>query len=261
MQESMAMPSPFPGMNPYLEREIAWHDFHERFLILGAGIIGAQVRPNYIVRVDDHIFVHEPFDQARRPAGRADLKIAATHAADHPQGSVAVLEAPARVRVPEGDETREVYLEIRDRLSHQVVTIIELLSPTNKKKGSEDRAQYVAKRQLILKSQTHLVEIDLLRGGDPMPDEYRPDCCYSILVSRAEGRPEAELWPVGLRDRLPVIPIPLRAPHQDATLDLQALLHRVYDEAGYEYDIYGGPPQPPLNPEDESWARQFVPQA
>jgi hypothetical protein len=253
------MPSPFPGMNPHLERETAWHDFHERFLIVGAAIIGAQVRPDYLVRVDDHIFVHEPLEQSRRLVGRADVKIASTQRTHRSPGSTAVLESPARIRVPAADETREVYLEIRDRLSREVVTIIELLSPANKKKGSEDRAQYVAKRQLILKSETHLVEIDLLRGGEPMPDEDRPDCCYSVLVSRAEERPEAEFWPLGLRDRLPVIPIPLRAPHQDATLDLQALLDRVYDEAGYEYDVYDGPPQPPLSPDDEAWARKFVP--
>jgi hypothetical protein len=93
-----------------------------------------------------------------------------------------------------------------------------------------------------------------------MPVETRSACSYSVLVSTVEERPEAAFWPIGLRDRLPVIPIPLREPHPPATLDLQELLHRVYDEAGYEYDIYDGSPQPPLSAEEVEWARQFVPQ-
>ena len=160
--------------------------------------------------------------------------------------------------MPEADETREAYLEIRDRHSHEVVTVLELLSPSNKR--GDDRGQYLTKRRQVLKSQTHLVEIDLLRGGEPMPAEDRPECCYSVLVSRVEDRREAGFWPIGLHDCLPVIPIPLRAPHPHATLDLQELLHRVYDEAGYELYIYNGPPQPRLNGEEEAWARQFVPQ-
>jgi hypothetical protein len=254
------MPSPFPGMNPYLEREIAWHDFHERFLILGAGIIGAQVRPNYVVRVDDHIFVHEPTGEPRPTAGRADLSTAPTPPrAAPPRGEVAVLEAPARIRVPQGEVTWEAYLEILDRHSREVVTVVELLSPSNKRKSGMDRAQYLAKRRNVLASRTHLVEIDLLRGGAPMPDEGRPECTYSVLVSRAEERPDAGFWPLGLSDQLPVIPIPLRAPHGEASLDLQGLLHRVYDEASYEYDIYDGPPQPALNAEEAAWARAFLP--
>jgi hypothetical protein len=253
------MPSPFPGMNPYLERDIAWHDFHERFLIVGAGLIGAQIRPNYVVRIDDHIFIHELPDEARQPVGRADLSITLTHESDQQRGSTAVLEAPARIRVPEADVTREAYLEIRDRHSREVVAVVELLSPSNKRRGGTDRAQYIAKRQQIFNSQAHLVEIDLVRGGEPMPGEPQPVSCYSVLVSRVEERPVAGFWPIGLRDRLPVIPIPLRDPHPEATLDLQELLHRVYDQAGYEYDIYDGPPQPPFNAEEGAWAQQFVP--
>lgn len=254
------MPSPFPGMNPYLEQDIAWHDFHERFLILGAGLIGAQVRPNYVVRVDDHIFVHELPDEPKKSTGRADLAIAPTvQPSASPASSLVVLEAPNRIRVPPMDVTREAYLEILDRQSREVVTVIELLSPSNKRRSGVDRAQYLAKRRRILSSSTHLVEIDLLRGGEPMPVEDRPECMYSVLVSRADERPEAGFWPLGLSTPLPVIPIPLRDPHPDASLDLQALLHRVYDEAGYEYDIYDRPPRPPLSTEEMVWARQFMP--
>lgn len=254
------MPSPFPGMNPFLERSTVWHDCHERFLILGAGVIGAQVRPNFIVKIDEHVYVRELPDEPRRFAGRSDLGISPTRSRAATAEGVAVIEAPARIRMTAVDVERETFLEIRDRDSMEVVTVIELLSPSNKRKGP-DRDQYLAKRAQMLASPAHLVEIDLLRVGDPMPGEDRPSCSYSVTVSRAEERPEAGFWPIGLRDPLPGIPIPLRSPHPDAMLDLQALLHRVYDEAGYEFYVYDGVPEPPLSPDDTAWARQFLPPA
>lgn len=254
------MPSPFPGMNPFLERSTVWHDFHERFLILGAGVIGAQVRPNFIVKIDEQLYVREVAGEPRRLAGRADLGIAPTRSAAVPAEGIALIEAPARIVVPAVDIEREAYLEIRDRASMELVAVLELLSPANKRSGP-DRAQYLAKRQRVLASSAHLIEIDLLRLGEPMPGQGRPECRYSAMVSRVGDRPEAEFWPIGLADPLPAVPIPLRAPYPDARLDLQALLHRVYDEAGYEFYAYDGPPEPPLSPEDEAWARQFVPAA
>jgi hypothetical protein len=103
------------------------------------------------------------------------------------------------------------------------------------------------------------VEIDLLRGGEAMPSEDRPSCAYSVMVSRADDRPEAGFWAIGLRDRLPVIPIPLRPPHADARLDLQALLQRIHDAAGYSFYIYEGTPSPGLVRDDIEWSRQFLP--
>lgn len=150
---------------------------------------------------------------------------------------------------------RQAHLEIRVRASRAVVTVLELLSPTNK---GRHRDQYLLKRDKILVSSVHLVEIDLLRGGEPMPAPDRPPCDYSVVVSRAERRPEADFWPIGLRDPLPVIPIPLHGPDRDATLDLQALLNRVYDAGRYARDVYGGRPQPPLRPADEAWAARLL---
>jgi hypothetical protein len=244
-------------MNPYLERDVAWHDFHERFLIFGAGIIGAQVRPDFVVKIDEHIYVREIDDESRRLIGRADLAVTPTRTVVGESAGTALKEAPARVRLPEVDIARESYLEIRDRQSQELVTVLELLSPSNKRLGP-DREQYLGKRGQILASGVHLVEIDLLRGGEPMPSQDRPACLYSILISRAEQRPDAGFWPVALRERLPAIGIPLRPPDRTATLDLQELLHRVYDEAGYEFYAYNADPVPPLNPDDLAWARQLI---
>jgi hypothetical protein len=209
------MPSPFPGMNPYVEQDDAWHDFHERFIPLVATILGAQLRPRYIVKIDE---------------------------------------------LPAGDLERLSYVEIRDRRDRDLVTVIELLSPANKTRGP-DREQYLAKRMELLNGPAHLVEIDLSRGGPPMPADGRPNCAYSILVSRVERRLDAEFWPISLRERLPVIPVPVRSPDADAHLDLQMALDRIYDEAGYADYIYDGNPRPKLGDEDAEWARQLISRA
>ncbi len=252
------MPSPFPGMNPYLEQDDVWHDFHERFLPAAAEVIGSQVQPDYIVKIDEHVYVHELPPEPRRLLGRADLGVTPTRSVGETPVAVGLLDAPARVRLPALDVEHEAFIEVRDRRSRELVCVIEVLSPSNKRPGP-DREQYLAKRRQILSSPAHLVEIDLLRGGMAMPTEDRPSSTYSVMVSRADDRPEAGFWSINLRDRLPVIPIPLRPPHADARLDLQILLHRIYDAAGYQFYIYEGTPSPGLASEDVSWARQLLP--
>lgn len=252
------MPSPFPGMNPFLEQVDVWHDFHERFLPLAAESIGAQVQPNYVVRIDEHVYVRELPLGSERLLGRPDLSVARRREGSERTTGAALIEAPARVRLPAADIEKENFLEIRDRRSRELVCVVELLSPSNKGAGP-DREQYLAKRGQILASSAHLVEIDLLRGGDPMPSEDRPRCLYSVMVARADDRPVAEFWPLALSDPLPVVSIPLRAPHPDARLDLQEILHRVYDAAGYHYDIYEGAPSPALSSEEAAWAARYIP--
>lgn len=212
------MPSPFPGMNPYFEQAAHWQDFHTEFLSALRRQLAPRITPNYIVQLK--------FKE---------------HVAIHDLG---VERAP--------------YLEVRDRRGRELVTVIELLSPSNKRPG-EDREQYLAKRRELLRSPAHLVEIDLLRGWAPMPADDRPAGDYSVLVSRAERRPSAEFWPIRVRDRLPLIAIPLRASDPDGRVDLQEVLHETYDGPVYERFIYAGPPEPPLSRDDAEWARLFVP--
>ncbi len=245
-------------MNPYLEQDPVWHDFHERFCPAVAEALTPQVRPSFVARIDEHIYIHELPPETSRLIGRADVSVAQTPATTAMHSAAGALEPPIRVQLPHIDVERHSFVEIRDRLDRRLITFIELLSPTNKYAGP-DREQYLAKRGQLLASGTHFVEIDLLRGAPRLPLTDLPPCHYYVLVSRAEERPDADVWPLQLRDRLPIIPIPLRSPHPDARLDLQALLDRIYDAAGYEDDIYQGEPQPKLVPEDADWARQFVP--
>lgn len=249
------MPSPFPGMNPYLEQEDVWQDFHDRFIPALGDALSPQVSPQYIVKIEEHLYIHEPPGYQRIKVGHGDITVAKNpnfHAA--PNGGTALLApAPSRVVVPQIDFEKQTYLEIRDRVRRTLVTVIELLSPTNKRPGS-DRDQYLVKRGNLMRSQAHFVELDLLRGGPRMPLEKAPPCDYYALVSRVEERPEAGFWPIGLRDGLPTIAIPLREPHPDARLNLQEVLHIVHDRAYYKDYIYQGAPNPPLNDNDAAWA-------
>lgn len=251
------MPSPFPGMNPYLEQESLWQDFHIGFLNTLKERLVPQIRPRYAVLLERYIYVHEP---PQGPSGRrlrADLLVATPRAGSH-HGGTAVLEveAPTQVEHIAQEVERVAYLEIRDNSDGEIVSIVELLSLANKR---DEQPQYLAKRGKLLASTAHLIEIDLLRGGRPMPDANRPDCAYSVLVSRAGHRPNAGFWPIGLRQRLPVIPIPLRHHDPDAHIDLQEILDHVYDASGYEDFVYRGSPEPPLSAEDAKWAQRLLP--
>ena len=252
------MPSPFPGMNPYLEQEGVWHDFHQSFIPTVREALERQLPSGYIVKVECHVYIHELPAEERRLLGKADVGVA------HPQpkptgaGAVGVLPSPAYATLPPAvDVEKDNYLEIRDRADRHLVTVLELLSPSNKNYGA-DREQYLGKRRQVLASNGHLVELDLLRGGPRLPLDKLPHCDYYAMVSRSQDRPTVGIWPIRLRERLPAIPIPLRPGDTELRLDLQQVLDRVYDGAGYARYIYDGSPEPPLAPDDAAWARQFL---
>jgi len=245
-------------MNPFLEQEDAWNDFHERFIPAAAEEIGKQVAPAYIVKIDQNVYVHELPEEGRSLLGRPDAYVAEGAPNTSSQIGSATLEAPSRARlVPLTISERESFIEIRDRAARKLIAAIELLSPTNKTPGS-DRDQYLSKRDQYLKSGVHLVEIDLLRGGHRAMLDPPHECDYCIVVSRAEERPDVDVWPLRLRDPLPTVPVPLRSPDGDARLDLQALVHRVYDAAGYRHYLYQFQPKPALSDVDAEWAAEIV---
>jgi hypothetical protein len=168
---------------------------------------------------------------------------------------------PVVVEVPHRESVRHRWLEIRVVPSGEVVTVIEILSPVNKRPG-EGRDEYERKRSEVLGSRAHLVEIDLLRADPPM--EFRPvdgdrRSAYRILVSRAPRRPRAELYPFDVRDPVPRFPLPLREGDAEPVVDLGARLHGLYDRASYDLAVgYPREPDPPLSAAAAAWARQML---
>lgn len=257
------MPSPFPGMDPYLERPALWPDVHLELIHAIRATLVPQVAPRYYVAVEERTYVValEP----RTFVGRPDVSVIdRSRLSAVAPGSVpaaAVLERPVTVELPLLDQIRERYLEIRDMATHEVVTVIEILSPTNKQPG-EHRRQYERKRRQVLDSLTSLVEIDLLRAWEPMPMAPIPPSHYRILVSRGWERPKAQLYPFNLNEPIPEIPIPLRPGEPEPTLELGKLLSQVYEQARYDLRIdYTVEPEPPLDPAVSAWSHGLLRQA
>jgi Protein of unknown function (DUF4058) len=251
------MPSPFPGMNPYLERATAWESLHPSLIVAAHLQIASQLPPEYVVRIESRVYIHEP-PAERRFVGASDLGVVRTPGTS--TAPTATLEAPARVTILDAVDVERVrFLTIRDRDGNDLITVIELLSPTNKYAGP-DREQYLGKRRELLRSRAHFVEIDLLRGGPRMPPDELPTCDYCAIVSRVEERPQAGVWPWRLRDPIPLLPIPLRSANPDVTLNLKAAIDEMYDGGRYANYIYSGPPEPRLAPEDAAWAAMYLPQ-
>jgi hypothetical protein len=241
-------------MNPYLEQSDAWEDFHGNFMHHARELLAGQVGPNYVVKIEVRLLLHELSAEERRFLGKADIGVSMR--APPGGGQAEGVAAPFQLRLPAVEIEKHRSLEIRDRRNRRVVTALELLSPSNKTAGP-DRDDYLAKRRQVLASQTHFVEIDLRRGGVRPDFPPLPACDYYVLLSRYQDRPNVGFWPLGLRQPLPKIPIPLAAPDADVFLDLRAVLDRAYDGADYGKYIYDETPEPPLSAEDEAWAKQF----
>lgn len=203
------MPSPFPGMDPYLEGSL-WTTLHFGLSAEIVRQLAPKLRPRYLVL----------------PAERF------------------VMETPESL----------VTIEIRDTTKRQLVTAIEVLSPTNK--HGDGRDEYLAKRRRILLSTAHLIEIDLLRQGQRVPmQQPLPPMPYFVFLSRAEKRPLTDIWPVAFNEPLPVVPVPLLPEDTDTPLDLQLIFTNTYDLLGYDLAVdYSQPPEISLNKEAVAWA-------
>lgn len=253
------MPSPFPGMNPYLEQPAIWQEFHSRLIVAIADDLSPQLRPKYRAAVEKRIYAEIGNDLTF--IGRPDATVyrvmpnVESLPADFSstqQNPVATM--PVMVEVPMPEEIQERYLEIRDMTTGDVVTALELISPSNKRPG-RGRSRYEEKRLAILGSQTHLIEVDLIRSFNPLPIHSDvPTSLYRILVSRAEQRPYAALYPFDLADPIPAFPLPLQSTDPDLIVDIQHLLHQVYDRAAYDLEIdYQQDPVPFLTEPDQRW--------
>ena len=256
------MPSPLPGMDPYLEQPAFWSSFHSRFIVALADAIEADLSPDYYIEVEARTYLDDAGGDVL--IGIPDV-VAATQAqtqvqARLPEGAVAMQVKPQQVEVPVPEEVTERYLEIRELATGRVITAIELLSPKNKRSG-RGRVTYEAKRTQILGSDTNLVELDLLRAGEPMPFSGNiAPTLYRILISPSHQRPKAELYAFGLQQPLPEIAIPLQPGDDAIAISLQPIFDGVYDRGRYHNRIdYTQAPPPPALPESEqSWLEAFL---
>jgi hypothetical protein len=258
-------------MDPYLEDATLWPGVHAGLIAALEGTLNHVLPEGYAADIGERVYLLDSrrdaypdlaVAQIRRPGG------ASRGASASPTGEAAVLDpaaAPWIIRVAPR-EVRETFLEIRAlREDQRLVTVIEVLSPSNKAAGSHGRRLYREKQDELLRSETHLVEIDLLRGGAhtvAAPLDYLVDrgaWDYLVCLHRGGQDEVYELWPIGLRQRLPRIQVPLGPDEADVALDLQPVLDRRYDEGRYAVKIdYRAAPVPPLSPADQEWAAALL---
>jgi hypothetical protein len=257
------MPSPFPGMDPYLEDPVLWAGLHVNLIAEIQATLNRQLRPRYYAAIEERVYVLDADDPAHALQRVPDVRISEARTR-LPQGQdvgATTLEVADPIEIVLlDDEVHEPFLEVVDAASNQVVTLIEVVSPSNKIKSSEARRSFLAKKRQIMNSATHWVEIDLLRQGarfHSSPSLAGFD--YLVHVSRANAERRDFAWRIRLPHPLPVIGVPLRAADPDTLLNLQDVFTTAYDRSSYDLRIdYQAEPVPPLAGENAEWARQWL---
>jgi hypothetical protein len=253
------VPSPFPGIDPYLESQGLWPDFHVRFITALGDAINEQLPEPYVARIDERMYLVERLQEEIKQI-RPDVAVVR----ERPLGSVAepssgtlTLE-PVTIPLKFLDEYREVFIEILHRPEDTLVAVVELLSPGNK--AGTTRRDYLAKRNSLMTRDVHLIELDFLVGGQRLPMEQPlPAGDYYALVARAERRPDCDVFVWTVRDPLPTIPVPLLPPDPDLRIGLGPLFASVYERARYARSLrYRERLTVPLAPEDRSWAEELA---
>jgi hypothetical protein len=256
------MPSPFPGIDPYLEQPTFWSSFHQRLLVTIADTIGPQLRPTYYAEVETRTYLDDENEELL--VGIPDALVMRSARVETPvtlndTTGIATQLRPVQVQLPIPIEIKERYLEIREVGTDVVVAVLEILSPKNKRLG-EGRTVYEKKRRSVLNSLSHLIEIDLLRGGAPMAMVGAEGTHYRILVSQSAQRPMADLYGFNLQDPLPTFPLPLKSPDADLMVNLQDIFAGIYDRASYDLrlDYTQAMPPPALPQTEKQWVETLL---
>lgn len=258
------MPSPFPGMDPFVEQRKLWVDFHNSLADEIRAQLNQQIRPTYFARLTPYTtYEVVGISQSRRQEIRPDVGLMRPNLATRQNAPVSVLDAPIAVEsaVEMESEIELLSIEIFQTDGEVLVTAIEILSPVNKQPSHKAYTDYLRKRRDLLHSNTHLIEIDLLRGGTRPPLTMDvPKAPYYILLSRAETRPMVQVWPIFFETKLPQLPVPLLAPDPDTLLDMNRVFANVYERGGYDVQIdYRGPvPPPALAEQEQAWIRAWL---
>lgn len=256
------MSSPFPGMDPYIEDPEIWGDFHAALATEIRIQLNKLIQPRYVARLIPHT-TYEMVAIGETRSTRPDVGV---WMPKPPLGNVAqmvatVTPAPIRGSIIQEIPIELLSVEIRKTGTMELVTAIEILSPVNKRVSHEAYSDYHRKRRELLRSSAHLLELDLLRGGERSPIQGEiPAAPYYVSLSRLEDRPSVEVWPIQLWDTLPILPVPLRQPDKDATINLDAAIAILYEQGGYAtlIDYHRPPPPPKLSKEQNLWLDEYL---
>ncbi|MFO0806778.1 MAG: DUF4058 family protein [Gemmataceae bacterium] len=257
------MPSPFPGMDPYLENPVYWGGLHGNLITRIQASLNKSLPKGWYAELDDFVWLEADEDEERRLLGKPDSFLIGRNGAHTPSSSATVVAAPVRFRMPVAKKRKTKHVKVVAPDHSRVVTVIEVLSPANKQ-NKEGREKYVAKREDYLASGVHLVEIDLLRLGERFVDgsPQPPDADYYLFVCRAEDYPGAEVWPFTVREPIPSFEVPLNQGQAGPVLDLRSCLDEIYDTNRYSSRVdYTLPPVPPLRSLDAEWAADLLEKA
>jgi hypothetical protein len=260
IERNLRMPSPFPGIDPCLEAQGYWGDFHPRFVTYLCDALN-DILPNaYVAQLGEQVRL---VDLTRRESERIIPDVAILgekrkpgSAATRPKqaGGTLTLE-PVTIPLPRVRmEIREVWIELLNLSKQAPVSMIEVLSPTNKM--GEGFAEYQQKRRKLNRQKVHIVEFDFLLGGNRLPmDQELPAGDYYAMVARNERRLDCDAYAWTIRDRLPAIPIPLLPPDPDVLLDLGKVFATAYARGRYDRLIdYSKPLTLLRRPADRAWA-------
>jgi hypothetical protein len=259
------MPSPFPGVDPYIEDQHFWQDFHQRFMTCWCDQLLQALPRQYDARLEETVRLVERSARRKRQDRQPD--IAVEHRVDRPRrnsGGLAVARKPTlqpvQVELPILKEYRQTRIRILHRPERELITVLELLSPDNKRGSGFDA--YIEKRSQLhwQDPKVHLVELDLLLKGHrlPMADPLPTGDFYAI-VRRSEKRETADVFSWTVRDPLPVIPLPLRQPDADCLSDLAEVFRTTYERGCYEDNLdYQKPLKLPLAPAALRWAAKLT---
>ena len=262
------MKSPFPGMDPYIEACGLWEDFHKKLIGDMERTLAALVPDRYSVRLGERSYVVLADAEGKESSPfLPDVGVTSRSEPEPspPEGTATAVAEPATdaegvsMRAFIEEEFREPFVEIYEADPElRLVTCIEVLSPSNKRRNTPGWDLYLRKRQALLLHTANLVEIDLLRGGQRMPmhDPWPKSPC-AFLVARRERSPYCRVWSGHHHKPLPTIPVPLSRPDPDVPLALQPLIEAVYVRSHYDRDIdYAKPLTPPLSPDESAWLQE-----
>jgi hypothetical protein len=238
-----------------------WGGLHAALIAALREQLAPLVRPRFFVDSEDQVYLLLPDDLELGPV-KSDMALVEVGTGPvGARGGAGRIVALVHVALPQPVPVRYARLVLRDVATSAVVAVIDVRSPVNKRPGHPGQRRFERKRARLLQADLHWIEIDLLRGGE-RPPELAGRAPYLAALHRAGGA-VLDLWPIGLRERLPTIAVPLVEPLPDVPLDLATALTAVYDRYGYDLvvDDRADPPPPPFTPDDLAWirARSAVP--